>query len=81
VYTALNKCLIQVKKLIFLPVKAGPGVWAAVFVGEKSAVFMGDKNISGNAAGLNTKFSGSWVRDVSDMTKSVYHSLPYVVAE
>lgn len=41
---ALDQCLVQIKKLVFLPFQAGTCMRAAVVISKKLAVFVHHKN-------------------------------------
>jgi len=41
---ALYQCFIHIKKLIFLPLQAGTGMWTLVVISKEFAIFVHYKN-------------------------------------
>ena len=76
-YAALYKTIIQVEKLVWLPVQAGACMRAAVFVGMKLTIFVYHEKVQRCPAGVNAKFFRAWVSNRADVAELMLHSLLY----
>jgi len=74
-HAALNQVIIKVKKLVFLPVKAGASMRAAVFIGMEAGVFMHYKQVDLFSSLFNREFFRTGVGDFVTVTEFDGHSL------
>lgn len=65
---ALYKAKVQIKKLVFLPIKAGTGMGAAIPISKKLPVFMYYKAIDFFSAYFQAEFFRARVRNITGVT-------------
>ncbi len=72
---ALDQCLVQVKKLVFLPLQAGTGVRAIVVISKKLAVLVYDKDRLCFALDFDIKTFAAGVFDIAGFAEKVAHDV------
>ena len=68
---ALDQCFVQVKKLIFLPLQVGAGMWALVVISKEFAIFVHHKNGPGFVFDFNLETFSVRVFDIGGFAEKV----------
>ena len=71
--SALYERVVEIKKLVFLPVKINAGVWALIVISEKLSILMHHKNIAGLSLYFQLKTFAAGVFDIGCFAENVCH--------
>ena len=74
-YRTLYEFIIQIQELIFLPLERGTGMWAAIVISEKFAIFMDHENRLRFALYFELKTFTAGVFDISGFAENVCHNV------
>ena len=70
---ALYQCLVEIKKLVLLPLKAGTGMRALVVKSKEFTILVYDKNSSGLAPDFEFETFAAGVFDIRGFAENVGH--------